>query len=329
MLVTAPREARQARGDETRAGADLEHAIVGTEVERLQHAAFDGRLHHRLAVADRQRHVGERERCDSAPARNPRGAPRQARRARADRELPRVAPGSRSCSAWRLGIGQHGWVDLAESGAQTKRGKSIGTRTSCPANLHSLPRPVVPKCRKSPRPATPYAATIRFGRRRASRALRRAAAARAARARRARTSMRANARSTSLPTRESPVASSSESQSASRARSSADSADSVRRAAERSCARGIRRRAVRCSIDAANARCARAMRGSRVEIEPIRPLRARTGSWLHSARSRGLRYRMRDQGKKLHGLASSKGCASGRERERRRARADGRLDRLN
>ncbi len=79
----------------------------------------------------------------------------RAHRARADRALPRVAPGSRSCSVWR----RRRWS--AWTVPASKKGKKHRHSTALPANLPSLSRAVAPKCRKSPRLATsPHAATI-------------------------------------------------------------------------------------------------------------------------------------------------------------------------
>ena len=124
--------------------------------------------------------------------------------------------------------------------------------------------------------------------------------------------MRASEPSAASATRASRVASNSENQSASRARSSADSADSVRRAAPRSCAPGTRRRRAPLRKTPRTRAVLRRAPGSRVERPANHPFRARTCSWIHSARSPGFGYRMRVHGKKLHGLAASKGCATSR-----------------
>ena len=51
-------QAAQAGGEVAAAGADFQHAFLGGRQQRLQGAAFQHRLHHGLAVAERQRGVG-------------------------------------------------------------------------------------------------------------------------------------------------------------------------------------------------------------------------------------------------------------------------------
>ena len=55
------REFRQAAGEKSAAGADLEHALAAHRHERLQRAAFDRRFQHGLAMADRDRRIRERD----------------------------------------------------------------------------------------------------------------------------------------------------------------------------------------------------------------------------------------------------------------------------
>ncbi len=183
--------------------------------------AFDGRLHHRFAVADRQRHVGERER---AVARRheilaPHGS-EHVEHARIEHfpgshlVLDHVLP----CD---LGVDRHGW-------SRRQKGQKHRHSTGRPQTTFAVARGA-PKCRKSPRLrhasrgddlARSGADCKRFD----------VSRQRAPDARDERASMRARATIARPRHCESPVASSSDSQSAKRARSSADSADSVRRA---------------------------------------------------------------------------------------------------
>jgi hypothetical protein len=52
------RQLAQARGEEAAAGADFQDVVARGECQRLQGAAFDHRLHHHFAVAQRQGEVG-------------------------------------------------------------------------------------------------------------------------------------------------------------------------------------------------------------------------------------------------------------------------------
>ena len=54
-------EAREARGQKSRARTDFEYTLGFRGRHRLQYASFDYRLHHHLAMPERQLEIGERK----------------------------------------------------------------------------------------------------------------------------------------------------------------------------------------------------------------------------------------------------------------------------
>src|SRR5258707_12902806 len=54
-------EARETRGQKSRARTDFEHALSLRGRHGLQYAPLDHRFHHHFAVAERQLEIGERE----------------------------------------------------------------------------------------------------------------------------------------------------------------------------------------------------------------------------------------------------------------------------